>query len=318
MSFKGQNKGQKLFLAQGVAGGALGGFVYVFLITLWVGSPDFWTVLSSTPRRMFLGSIIGVIEAASICGLYSATGIQPRAAMRATIASIVATLIVGLIQFETAEKDLTNYLIATMSFAVPPALIIGSNFRPAELFAFGTIGVRGEGFDELYESTSPWAIAGTLPLRFLSFGIAGIWLLSIAREPKGEPPYIGVVIVSVIPLLYLGISAFLTFRSPGKLLLLLLGIGGNIPVVLGNLLSMGVYQSYPTMEELLILSIICWAFLITWAIFLFARLSVGTRHLMPLSVVPDKGLSARSEDYENCDHWSSGFRRHPPDTSSRI
>ncbi len=281
------------FLAQGVAGGALGGFIFVFLITLWEGSPAFWAVLEFTFPCMVLGSIIGVIEAISIWGLYCLTGIQMRAAMRATIASILATLIVGLVQFEVPESDLTAWLITTMSFAVTPALLIDSNFRPSELFTFGTMAVRGVGFDVIFESRSASAIAGTLPLRFLGLGITGLWLLVIAHTPKGDASFTGAVIVAGLPLTYLGISTFLTFRSPGKLLLLLLGIGGNIPVFFGGWLSFAVYGSFSQAEEFLITGIICCAFLISWAIFLIARLSVDTSELLPLSVVPDKIFVSR-------------------------
>lgn len=298
------------FLAQGLAGGALGGFAYVFFVTLCEGNSDFWTVLSYTPLCMVLGSVIGVMEAAGLWSLYHFTGIQMRAAMRASIASVVATLVVvAVVLFEGVEDD-HAWLIMTVSLVVPPALIIGSNLRPSELFTFGRLAVRGDGFDELYESRNVWAIALTLPLRFLSLGLAGVLLLHLAYEPKGNSPFGALAIVYGLPLTYLVVSAFLTFRSPGKLLVLFLGIGGNIPVVLGGLLSYGVYNSFYNINEFLILFKICCAFLISWTIFLIARLSVDTSELMPLSILPDKVLVARREDHENCDYWSSRFRRH--------
>jgi len=64
------------FLAQGLTGGALGGFLFIFLITLREGSTDFWATLTFTPFCMIVGSIIGVIEAACSWGLYSSAGIQ--------------------------------------------------------------------------------------------------------------------------------------------------------------------------------------------------------------------------------------------------
>ena len=284
------------FLAQGLVGGALGGFIFVFLSTLREGSSGFAATVYSTSFCMVVGSIIGVIEAACAWGLYN-SGIQLRAATRVSVVSVVATLIVVLagFQFKGVESALSYLLMMTLSFAVPPALLAGSNFRPSELFTFGTIAVRGVGFDELYESKSGWAIAGTLPLRFLSLAIAGLWLLYIAQAPKGNASSIEIAIVSGLPLLYTGISAFLTFRSPGKLLLLLLGIGGNIPVVIAGLICFSLYTSFHSTTGLL-LSEICLAFLFSWTIFLMARLSVDTSKLMPLSILPDKALPIGSEE----------------------
>jgi hypothetical protein len=284
------------FLAQGLAGGALGGFIFVFLSTLREGSSGFAATVYSTFFCMVVGSIIGVIEAACTWGLYN-SGIQLRAATRVSVVSVVATLIIVLagFQFKGVESALSYLLMMTLSFAVPPALLARSNFRPSELFTFGTIAVRGVGFDELFESKSGWAIAGTLPLRFLSLVTAGLWLLYIAQAPKGNASSIEIAIVSGLPLLYTGISAFLTFRSPGKLLLLLLGIGGNIPVVIGGLLCFSLYTSFHSTTRLL-LSEICLAFLFSWTIFLMARLSVDTSKLMPLSILPDKALPSGSEE----------------------
>ena len=265
-------------LAQGFVGGALGGFAYVFFITLWEGSANFQSLLAFTPVSMLLGGIIGVIEATSIAGLCWLTGTKICLGTRASIATVVVTLIVisaGLL-LGADESKLTRLLITTMSFVIPAVLLIGSNFRASELFTFGTMAVRGVGFNVIFESRSVEAIAGTLPLRFLSLSIAGVWLLFIAHEPKGNGPYLWPIIVAGTPLLYLGISAFLTFKSPAKLILLFLGIGGNIPVFFGGWISFSIYASFSHAGEPLILGIICSAFLITWAIFLFARLTVDT------------------------------------------
>ncbi|HEU4933601.1 MAG TPA: hypothetical protein VFT48_16060 [Pyrinomonadaceae bacterium] len=307
-------------LAQGIVGGALGGFAYVFFITLGEGNDNFKALLASTLASMLLGSLIGAIEATSFGGLYWLTGTRMGLATRASIATVVVTLIVLFagIQLGGDESKLTRLLITTMSFVIPPLLFIDSNFRASQLFTFGSMAVRGVGFNVIFESRSVGAIVGTLPLRFLSLGMAGVWLLSIAAHaPKGDGPYVWKIIVAGTPLLYLAISAFLTFKSPAKLILLFLGIGGNIPVFLGGWLAFSVYSAFSHAEDLLITGIICCAFLITWAIFLFARLTVDTDELIPLSIFPSI-LPARSEDHENCDYGSSGFYRHTPDTSSRV
>src|ERR1044072_2243110 len=104
------------FLAQGVVGGALGGYLYVFLLTLREGSPDLWTAVVLTLPCMLLGSLIGVVAGSSIWGLHSSTGIQMRAATRVSIASIAGTLIVAVagLQFENVDSALSTLLMMTL------------------------------------------------------------------------------------------------------------------------------------------------------------------------------------------------------------
>lgn len=245
--------------AQGVVGGAIGGYVYVLLITLWQVDAPLWMVLSSTLLCMELGSIIGVIEAMVIRALYLLMGIQMAAATRVSVASVVAALSVGLIdiQYKVSENDLTVWLIMTLSFAVPPALMIDSDIRLSKLFT------SGSGADP-----------GALPLRFLSLGVTALWLLLLAQQAR-TPLFGALAILGWLPLLYMGMSAFLTFTSPPRLLLLILGIGGNLPVVLCSWVFFSEYFFFYGPDWLLILAAICWAFLISWAIFLIARLSVA-------------------------------------------
>jgi hypothetical protein len=255
--------------AQGLVGGAFGGYVYVLLIILCQVDAPLWMVLSATPFCMVLGSIIGVIEAMVIRTLYRLTGFQMPAAMRVSVASVVATLSVGFVSFQpkVSENDLTVWLIMMLSFAVPPALMIDSNIRLSKLF------------------TS--ALGGALPLRFLSLGVTGLWLLFLAQQAR-TPLFIVLRMLGWLPLLYLGISAFLTFTSPGRLVLLVLGIGGNVPVVLCSWVFFSEYYFFYGPDWLLVLSIICWAFLISWTIFVIARVSVDARELEALSMRPDK------------------------------
>ena len=258
-TFQPQQTSPGNLFAQGVVGGALGGYVYVLLMTVWQVDPPLWMVLSATALCIGLGSVVGVIEAIAIRALYLLMGIQMRAAMRASVASVVATLSVGLIdmQYKVSENDLTVSLIMTLSFAAPPALMIDSNIRLSKLFTSGSV-----------------ADPAALPLRFLSFGVTALWLLCVAQQAR-QPLFPALAILGWLPLLYMGMSAVLTFSSPPRLLLLILGIGGNLPVLLCSWSFFREYFFFYGPDWLLVLAAICWAFLISWAIFLIARLSVA-------------------------------------------
>lgn len=137
-------------------------------------------------------------------------------------------------------------------------------------------------------SPGDWPTTATWPLRFLCLSVTVLWLFILARDTKGGAIDFGFFIFAGLPLLYMGISAFLTFDPPGKTLLLVLGIVGNIPVVLGSLVSLSVYCSFSRAEAFLILFIICWAFIISWAIFVAARINGDNSEVRPLTILPDR------------------------------
>jgi branched-subunit amino acid ABC-type transport system permease component len=70
-------------------------------------------------------------------------------------------------------------------------------------------------------------------------------------------------------------SAFVTFRSPRKTVLLACGVIFNIPIALIGLFYYGLYDKAYWLGELpRVISAFCGSFIVAWMIFLVARLSV--------------------------------------------
>lgn len=143
-------------------------------------------------------------------------------------------------------------------------------------------------FTRRFMSPGDWPTTATWPLRFMCLSVTVLWLFILARDTKGSDIDFGFILFAGLPLLYMGISAFLTFNQPGKTLLLVLAILGNLPVVLGSLVSLAAYGTFPKAKELLILFIICWAFIISWAIFVAARINGDNSDAEPLTILPDR------------------------------
>ena len=77
------------FFFQGLAGGMLGGFIFVATTALWVqeNPPSNW-VIPLTPIYMLMGAIVGVVKAAFMWGVYRITRLQIR-----VMARVLATTI---------------------------------------------------------------------------------------------------------------------------------------------------------------------------------------------------------------------------------
>jgi hypothetical protein len=86
---------------------------------------------------------------------------------------------------------------------------------------------------------------------------------------------VGLFLGSAIVGAYPAFSAFVTFRSPRKVVLTALGVIFNTPIALIGLFSYANYDKANWLGELpLIISEWCGSFVIAWMIFLIARLTV--------------------------------------------
>lgn len=270
------------FLLQGFAGGALGGFTYVVASVLWVGHANFNKVVFLTPFFMLAGAILGVFKAAIMWGFYRLTGIRMGALARVAISSTSAFALATFINYQFESRDFANWLIITLAPTVPTALFVGSHVKPWELFTFGSIVVDGERVG----SKSVLATLGTLPLRFLNLiGLAVLILRYSCGTPKWEPfasPEIPGV-TFVYPLIYLAISAYLTFRSPRKVILPALGLLLNLYGFYAFVFFFSYTRTHWT--EGSIVSAIFATFFIAWIVFLVARLAAPTNKAKPLTIL---------------------------------
>ena len=296
------------FLLQGLTGGALGAFIYLTLLCLYTGAD----VSNSGRVGMLLlfvlvcmclvGGTLGVIKATIMWGIYRVTGFQmtvlPRVAMTMLIGSIIGCMTIMSDQPLTLN-DASSFVwpvSVVWLTTLPAALFVGSRVKPWALFTFGSIAVdHGR-----VSSKSLPAILSTLPLRLLSLAALGIWILTFAGYwTHNQRPSTQFILMFLIPASYFGLSAYLSFRSPRKQVLLAIGLLVNAPVVY---LAVESYINYSTAYWfaglLLVFSAICSAFLLAWALFLVARLTARTHiavhHVLsPLSELGHHCLGSR-------------------------
>ncbi len=190
------------------------------------------------------------------------------------------------------DTDLTTALIVALLGGTPIALIVGSPVKPLELFTFGSIAVGDSTSEFRAGSKSLLGTLCTYPLRFLSIGTLVVIVLAVAFEAQSvdQPSdIINLVIFPVIAAGYAGLSAYVTFRSPHRVILLALGVVLNIPIALIGLFLYNVYSHEYWRVNLIALlaAVFCGSFVVAWTIFLIARLNTRTT-LVSSPSVPDQ------------------------------
>ncbi len=283
------------FLLQGYAGGVLGGFTYVVASVLWAGHATFIKVILLTPLFMLAGGPLGVFKASIMWGFYRLTGIRMGALARVAVASIGAFALATFFNFHFESNDFANWLIISLSPAVPTALFVGSSIKPWGLFTFGSIVVDGERVG----SKSVLATLGMLPLRFLSLIGLGVWILRYSCgtpnwEPLISPKLDGRTFAH--PLIYLAVTAYLTFRSPKKVILPALGLLVNLYGFFAFFFFLRYTRLHWSNEW--IVSATLATFLIAWAVFLVARLAAPMNEIKPLTILTAAPTRRNVEEHQ--------------------
>jgi len=266
-----------VFLLQGWFGGVLAAFVYVVAMTVWDESIKFDMALIIGAYLLIVTTIFGVIKATIVWAPYRLVKVQPRH----TVRIIVASLATGLFAFATGygfgtrrPNDMAAWMITLLLGGLPTAILIGSSVKPWELFTFGSIG--GE------KRRSVLGTLGTLPLRLMSLFCLALWILFyLSQHLKWT---VGNVAILLVPIAYLSFSAYVTFSSPGKTVLLASGLIVNLVIACFSILA---YMNHPYADavptSLRSLSEIWAVFLIAWGVFLVARLSARTHRTSMIS-----------------------------------
>lgn len=294
------------FLMQGVFGGALGGFVAAYIAAIAWKENNFLMTLDLTSLAVFTGGIVGMIKATLMRGLVFLTGIQYRAITRVAATSILTCLCIAVAgrQLNFDEKFLRGWLIWAFAVGIPVALLVGSRVKPWEIFTFGSI-AAGE-VDHRAGSRSILATLGTLPLRFLSITASVLLLLYLPPE-FARAANIGEVLLVILFLGVVGFypifSAYLTFRSPRKIVLVVIGVVLNFPIALVWFFTFREYLQTP-IEKVFIYVAISGSFLLAWVIFVIARLGAKLSPAPSLSISNNKSIAAAP----NLDHQCLGSR----------
>ena len=202
---------------------------------------------------------------------------------RVTVASLRAVALAAFFEFYFESNDYANWLIITLSPAIPTALFVGSRIKPWELFTFGSIVVEGQRVG----SASVLATLGTLPLRLLSLVTLAVWILRYSCGTPDWQPLISSELdgtTFAYAVIYLAVTAYLTFRSPKKVVLPAWALLLNIYVFFGfHFFSSYTRTHWP--KEWIVNATLA-TFLIAWAVFLAARLAAPTNEVKPLTILP--------------------------------
>lgn len=294
------------FLMQGLLGGALGGFVATIVAEFAWDPTDFWQELGFAIIAIFISGITGVIKAAFMWGVYRLADIQLRATARVAVTWSVSALFVGLLGFIGFEgKFLSGCSVWLAVVGTPVALLVGSRVKPWEIFTFGSI-AAGE-VDQRSGSKSVLATLGTLPLRFLSITASAGLALYFASLYTKVYDFNGVLRVTLflsVAGFYPLFSAYVTFRSPRKIILFVLALVMNFPITLVFVslvrLCLGTFAD----ESVFVTTAISGSFILAWGIFLIARLGAKLRPAPSLSITSNKSIAAAP----NLDHQCLGSR----------
>lgn len=282
------------FLAQGWLGGILTGYVYMVAVCL--SKPNnLAEVLIFCAWFLVLGTIVGVFKSIIMWMPYRVFRFHVRAITRVAITSSLSVLVaysLARIDRHFAESDLIRWLLIWLVAGLPTAVLIGSSVKPWNLFTFGTL--AGE------RRRSVLGTLGTLPLRFLSLLTLAAAFLYCCSQLDTELPAYEFILAFCILLAYLLFTAYVTFRSPRKVVLAIAGLVANIPIVaIGYFAFVTRLMNYGTDETALYLSALCAMLVTAWAVFLAARLTVPASIEAFSPAIPDKIFVAQSEQRDH-------------------
>jgi hypothetical protein len=295
-----------LSIIQGFAGGMLGGFAYLVLSLSQGGGKNLNSAISVLPYFFVTFAILGSIKATIMWIIYRVIDRTPRALVRASISTIISTVLLAFagVYFQFGENEITSFLLPTLCLGTLVALMVGSSVKPWQLFTFGSI-AAGE-LDQRVGSRNILATLASFPLRFLGIGITVLFLLYVISEMQPVNTFnkiVGTILLFALIGAYPAFSAYVTFRSPRKIVLTALGVITNTPIALLGLFAYGNYSRASWLGEApLIFSQFCGSFVVAWMIFLIARLSVN------VSPSPSPRSNKSIADARNLDRECLGSR----------
>jgi hypothetical protein len=283
------------FLAQGWLGGILTGFVY--MVAYCLSKPTEVTeILLVSAWFLVLGTIVGVFKSILMWMPYRVFQFQVRAVTRVALASSLTVLlafVLARVDRHFEESNLIRWLLTWLMAGLPTAILIGSSVKPWNLFTFGTL--AGE------RRRNALGTLGTLPLRFLSLLTLAAACLYAASKLSSQIPSLEFILTFCIVVAYLLFTAYVTFRSPKKVILDIAGVVANIPVVLVGWFAFVYHHNrYSTEQTALYICTLCTLFVTAWAVFLAARLTVPSNteefSLSTLSNTPPTQIEQRDHD----------------------
>lgn len=295
-----------LSIIQGFAGGMLGGFAYLVVCFSQYMKNDLNSTFSMLPPFLLTFAIAGCVKATLTWCIYRLLGNTLPPLARLATATFLSPFVLVLTIFYFESNLLSIFLIPILCLGVPVSLMVGSGVKPWELFTFGSI-AAGE-VDHRVGSRNILATIGSLPLRFLGIGTVALVLLSLVsgmRPIDTVNQFLAACLALLFFAAYPAYSAYVTFRSPRKIVLAACGVVFNIPIALIGLFCYTNYTETNWLGEFpLFMSALCGSFLVAWLIFLIARLSVNVNPAPFLTISNNKSIA----DAPNLDHHCLGSR----------
>ncbi|HKY44977.1 MAG TPA: hypothetical protein VJM50_17935 [Pyrinomonadaceae bacterium] len=286
LPFQLEQKHGGAFAVQGLAGGMLLGFILT--VALLIANPhptNLLIVFYIYPIMVFTG-VFGLIKSIPFGFMYHVLGIRTRVPMRIFLSTISLTLFASYFAYERYDDD--PWLLAMIGgwcflISLPTALLVGSRVRPWEILNYWRVTFRKNGIKERLRSSGILALGGVLPLRLLSLGALGIWIVATAGSwPLGEKDLTERVLVYVVPIAYLGVSAYLTFSSPSQFVLLAIGLVLNLPITYIALFGYNIFpEVYWQHETRTYLAIADTLFISAWTAFVATRFIVQPEDFLP-------------------------------------
>ena len=273
------------FALQGLAGGMLLGFILtVALLIAYPHPTNILIVLYIYPIMGFTG-LFGLIKSIPLGFMYHVFGIRMRAPVRVAASTITLTLIASYFAYRPFEDPQTLATIAGFCFLIslPTALLVGSRVRPWEILTYWRVTFTKNGIKESLRSSGILAIGGVLPLRLLSLGGLGIWIVATAASwSNGERDLTKLVLFYVVPLTYFVVSAYLTFNSPSQFVLLAIGLVLNLPISYMSLFGYTIFpEGYWNHETPTFLAIADAIFVSAWVAFVATQFVVEPKNFLP-------------------------------------
>lgn len=295
LSFQLEETAYGTFLLQGWCGGILSGFVYTTAVCVWDAPYHVFEAIFASIYFIALTNMLGVMKSILMWAPYRWKKFQPRAATRIALTSL-ATAVFAFVTGRLYSNDPNNWvpwMVVLVLGGMPTAMLVGSSVKPWDLFTFGSIAGK--------RVRSVWGTLGTLPLRFMSLLALAVWILYLACQLGRDQWSWRLSLFFVLPAIYLFFSAATTFRSPRKLLVLIIGVCANIPVALVASFPHTIHpEVFGEYDISLVTMVISGMFLSAWVIFLLARLTVRTQRTLPITDLNEVLLRVHDERDHEC------------------
>lgn len=206
---------------------------------------------------------------------------------RIILAGIISTSLWLFLLIREGHASIETLIIssgAVFLLTLPTSLLIGSRVRVGKFFTFRI---------------------GGLPLRLLSTGALSFCLLAVTIRRLLGVDVQQDIMFRYIPLVYLSLCLYLTFKPPRKTVLLIMALSLNLPVALALHLGNKFESDYGWHSgENTALFVFCTLLLAAWAIFIAAQPSVSEK-VLRAEILPARAALPPGRDP---DHQCLGSR----------